>query len=283
MRLERAGEQYVRADPLTRRLWDYLQENHLLGPGEVATVSRFIIDAETYQEITPALASMAISLLRHCLTVPNLKFTFNIMADPEKWEPMTLAANFFKPVRDLAFHSGGRSMGVFMQDWRDESPAAWLEHIAPERRWHNERRKTDAEPAGAAPAQEAQALLEGRDEFAKGVRHALKHFHVPDMLAKNPLLNSALVTGRTGAKADSDSKVRSLQAVIAEVVKFLGTVPKRVPLYQALRYTYLEPKGSQERVTEWLDLPFSTYRGHLRAGIEVLTDVLWRKDVEARG
>lgn len=38
----------------------------------------------------------------------------------------------------------------------------------------------------------------------------------------------------------------------------------------------------EERVAEWLDLPFSTYRGHLRAGIDILTEILWRKDVEAR-
>ena len=116
--------------------------------------------------------------------------------------------------------------------------------------------------------QDEQQLLEQRNEFANAVRHALKNFHVPDVLALNPLVNSAVVAKYIGEKADIDSKTRALQAAITEVIEFLGTVPKRERLYQALRYTYLDPQGSQERVAEWLDLPFSTYRGHLRGGIK---------------
>lgn len=282
VRLDRSIEEQVLVDPVTRLVWEYLQEENLLGPADVATVTRFVVDAETYQQITPNMASMAVSLLRHCLTVPNLKFTFNIMADPERWEPFALASGFFKRARDLVVNSGRRPKGVFVQDWRHESPAAWIARVAPEQHWREGRGEEGTAHAGLAPDRDEQELLAGRDTFAKAVRDALKHFHVPDRLAKNPLLNSALVARRAGDRADSDSKARALQAVITEVVEFLGTVPKRAHLYQALRYTYLEPQGSQEWVAEWLDLPFSTYRGHLRAGIDVLTDILWRKDVEAR-
>lgn len=296
VRLDRRTESRARADPLTRAIWDYLERNNLLGSSDVATVTRFVVDAETYQDVSPRIASMALTLLRHCLAVPNLKFTFNIMARPEVWEPFARASGFFQPVRELQFVVGGRRMGVFMQDWRWETPAMWLARIAPEHREGQgqaglgvpgARSKGGTEPRlGDAPAEVGvvgdEELLNQRQAFAGAVRHALKNFHVPDALADNPLVDSALVLKATGARATSDRKARALQAAITEVVEFLGTVPKREKLYQALRYTYLEPQGSQEKVAEWLDLPFSTYRGHLRVGIGVLTDILWRKDTEAR-
>ena len=98
----------------------------------------------------------------------------------------------------------------------------------------------------------------------------------------NPLVNSALVAKAVPAGADRETKARALQAAVREVVELLGTAPKRKKLYQALRHTYLEPKGTQEQVAEWLELPFSTYRGHLRAGTNVVIDILWQKEVEAR-
>ena len=55
-------------------------------------------------------------------------------------------------------------------------------------------------------------------------------------------------------------------------------MPTRERFYRALHYTYLEPQGSQEQTAEYLDLPFSTYRGHLRAGINALTDLLWLRE-----
>jgi len=275
-RLDHASEAAILKDPVTRTIWEYLLAKDLLQPSDVATVSRFVIDAEAYQDITPNIASMALLLLRHCLTVPNLKFTLNILAQPEVWEPFATASGFFQPLKDLQFEVGEYKMGVFMQDWRHETPQMWLSRISPRHEL-----KQDRKPLPAL--KDEQQLLEQRNEFTKAVRHALKNFHVPDVLALNPLVNSAVVAKYIGGdNADFEGRTRALQAAITEVIEFIGTVPKRERLYQALRYTYLDPQGSQERVAEWLDLPFSTYRGHLRSGIDVLTDILWRKDVEAR-
>lgn len=275
-RLERKSDAEIRQDPLTRKIWEYLHWKGLLEPDDVATVNRFIVDAEAYQEITPPIASLAITLLRHCLTVPNLRFTFYITAQPQVWEPFAAASGFFRLLRDLRIQVGNDRMGILMQDWRHETPWMGLARICPRQAQHH-----DAD--GPVPAGQGEhQFLEERDEFDRSVRHALKNFHVPDALALNPLVDSAFVGKYIGQEPDTDGKVRALQTAIAEVVEFLGTVPKREKLYRALRYTYLEPQGNQEHVAEWLNLPFSTYRGHLRAGIDVLTDILWRKDIDAR-
>src|SRR5690606_38950501 len=122
----------------------------------------------------------------------------------------------------------------FVQDSRHESPAAWIARVAPEQHWREGRGEEGTAHAGLAPDRDDQELLAGRDTFAKAVRDALKHFHVPDRLAKNPLLNSALVARRAGDRADSDSKARALQAVFCQdhplFTPLLGTLTlNRVP------------------------------------------------------
>jgi hypothetical protein len=51
-----------------------------------------------------------------------------------------------------------------------------------------------------------------------------------------------------------------------------------VKLQRALYHTYLEPAGSQDQVAELLDLPFSTYRDHLKAGIQLVGEILWQRE-----
>jgi hypothetical protein len=41
--------------------------------------------------------------------------------------------------------------------------------------------------------------------------------------------------------------------------------------------TYLQPAGSQQRAADRLNLPMSTYRRHLGAGVERLTELLWQR------
>lgn len=274
--LDQSSEADTHRDPTIRAIWEYLQKKSLLKPGDVAAVTRFIVDNETYQTVSPRTASFIVTLLRHWLTMPNLKFAFNILADPEVWEPHALSSDFFKPEEELQFKHGERTMGVFMQDWREEPPSAWLARIA------SLPQQTGLTFPEQMPSTNIEhQLLEQRHEFTTAVRDALKNLHVPDVLALNPLVNSRLVKKAVEEKADSDSKVQALQSSIIDVIEFLGTVPARKKLYRALRFTYMEPKGTQEQVAEWLELPFSTYRGHLRAGINVLADILWRKDKEA--
>jgi hypothetical protein len=42
--------------------------------------------------------------------------------------------------------------------------------------------------------------------------------------------------------------------------------------------TYIQPAPTQEIAAELLDLPFSTYRRHLQAGIARVAALLWSRD-----
>ncbi|NJL21123.1 MAG: hypothetical protein HC895_10360 [Leptolyngbyaceae cyanobacterium SM1_3_5] len=37
----------------------------------------------------------------------------------------------------------------------------------------------------------------------------------------------------------------------------------------------MQPAATQEKAAELLDLPFSTFRRHLKAGITRVTEILW--------
>jgi len=50
-------------------------------------------------------------------------------------------------------------------------------------------------------------------------------------------------------------------------------------LYRALYHTYLRPRPRKSRRAELLDLPFSTFRRHLKAGIIRVAESLWQKEL----
>ena len=55
--------------------------------------------------------------------------------------------------------------------------------------------------------------------------------------------------------------------------------PKDLKYYRAVYHTFVQPAATQEVAAELLDLPFSTYRRHLKAGIARVTDLLWQREI----
>lgn len=270
------GSDAIDRDPVAKELWRHLRERRMLEPGCVATVTRFVADAETYQGISPAIAAFAIAMIRHFLGIANLDVSVNLLTNPQDWEPFAVATGFFPRAHDLNFEIAGRKVGAFLQDWRQEPVERWLARL------------DSLEPPGELVVRSgdspstSRAAHDGASLSIQDVRHALKHFHVPDALASNPLVDAAFVREACPPGATVEQRVDALREIIARSVEFLGTSPRRVKLYRALRYTYLEPQGSQERTAELLDLPFSTYRGHLRASIQALTELLWNKEKDCQ-
>jgi hypothetical protein len=70
-----------------------------------------------------------------------------------------------------------------------------------------------------------------------------------------------------------------LRQLLRETAEGLQASPKLAKFYRALYHTYLQPAATQEQAAEVLDLPFSTYRRHLRSGIEELTGRLWLREI----
>jgi hypothetical protein len=52
--------------------------------------------------------------------------------------------------------------------------------------------------------------------------------------------------------------------------------------YRAVHRTYLQPAGTQAPAAELLDLPMSTFRRRLAAGLERLTALLWQEELDVK-
>jgi hypothetical protein len=136
------------------------------------------------------------------------------------------------------------------------------------------------------PARDAavRARIEGsgpveplaRDAFETAVRDALRSWRRPDLLAQNPLAHSRMVT-TTDAHAD---RVEALRTVLGNAVAAMGEDPRESKAHRALTATYLGTAPTQEVAAERLGLPFSTYRRHLGRGLEVLNNLLWRRETQ---
>ncbi|MCB9598871.1 MAG: hypothetical protein H6720_00685 [Sandaracinus sp.] len=49
--------------------------------------------------------------------------------------------------------------------------------------------------------------------------------------------------------------------------------------HAAVKLTYLDPARTQEEAAELSGLSFSTYRRHLAAGVERITEWLWQREL----
>ncbi len=47
----------------------------------------------------------------------------------------------------------------------------------------------------------------------------------------------------------------------------------------AVYHPYLQPAPTQEQAAELLDVPFSTYRQHLKSGWQRIAEMLWQAEV----
>jgi len=89
----------------------------------------------------------------------------------------------------------------------------------------------------------------------------------------------AVAAQRLSASPQPAARVDALRALLNDSASALQANPRDEKLFRALDRTYFHPAPTQEAAAELLDLPFSTYRRHLTAGIQRLTEMLWHKEI----
>ena len=268
VRLEAATLTDRETDPAMSAVWPLLAHN-LLRSGETASYFRFWMARETYQSVSPEHTRLVLNMMQHYLVTPGLALSFVVLADPEFWRPAFEYADMARfPAAD--FTVGDRRYGVYGHDWRTTPPSAWLALMA-------ERELNMGAPPSRPMAEPLIVLSDA--SFATAVRDALRDFTDTAALTANPLLRSRLVLGQTGSDAAPMARVAALRKLLRETAEGLQESPRLVKFYRALYHTYLQPAATQEQAAEVLDLPFSTYRRHLRSGIEELTARLWLREI----
>jgi hypothetical protein len=176
-------------------------------------------------------------------------------------------------IQQADFEVGGRRYGVYGHDWRVLPPKAWQELLA--------RREIAASAQAVSPSQMSEPLVVlSQPEFAGAVQDALRKFSRPDTLQDNPLLHSRAVVERVTAKASRAERIAALKNLVKEAAESLQSSPREAKYYQALYHTHLDPAPTQEHAAEILNVPFSTFRRHLKAGVTRVADILWHQEID---
>lgn len=273
VRLDHANAKQIGNDPATSAALKFLHKNAPLRPGEAATLFRFWMGRDTYQNVAPAQSVIFVNAVRHYLSTPGLAYTFFPTAEPDFWKDVLNYADLHR-IPEADYEVSGKRYGVYGHDWRVVPPLQWLTLLA--------ERETAQSPQMVAPPPTTTTLIVlSRAEFDSALHDALRDFSRPHRLRENPLLRSRMVVERTGANAGSDERMNALQALLREAVEMPQVSPREAKLYRAVQFTYLKPAMTQEQAAEALDVPFSTYRRHLKAGMIRVVDLLWQKEIGA--
>lgn len=266
--LHEATADALAADPATRAAWQYLQIHCPLRSGEGAMLYRCWMADRTYQSVSPTQSLIFIHALQQLRYLPGMAFTFVACAQPEKWSPLFAYADFAR-LAAADFEVDGRSYGVYGHDWRVVSPAAWQALLV--------QRETAPLTQTVSQPTEPPVIL-SQPEFVKAVQDALRYFARPDALHENPLLRSRVIVEQAATR-DYSQRIATLQASVQQATEALQASPRDEKLYRVLYCTYLRPASTQEQAAELLDLPFSTYRRHLKAGVTRVANILWQQEI----
>jgi len=115
-------------------------------------------------------------------------------------------------------------------------------------------------------------------EFQDAVKGALRSYARADLLAANPLLNTALM-----ARPDSPGGTPDLlRSLLREAAEFLFVSARDQRLRRVIELSYFHPEPKQEAAAQKLGMSFSTYRRSLIAATERVTEWLWQKEQRLR-
>lgn len=257
-------------DPATIAALRYLKAQAPLRPGERATLFRFWMDGEAYQGVSAIQSLIFVNAVRHYLTTPNLAITLFPVADVNFWAGVFGYASLDR-IPSADFTVGGRRYGVYGHDWRIMPPVAWLALLA--------ERETGLLSDVPPPTPRRSLTVLSKEEFSEAVREALRGWNQMERQAANPLINSRLTAERAHPEDGNLARAEYLQAIFEESLAALARVPRAEKAYRAIYYTYIQPAPTQEQAAELLDLPFSTYRRHLKTGLEWLIARLWGLEI----
>lgn len=256
-------------DPGVAAAWEVMSRRPLRS-GETAILFRFWMAADSYQSVSPEQSRLFLNMVQDYLVTPGLANSFLPVAEPAFWRAMFDYADLER-LPDADFTVGGRHYGVYGHDWRVRPPIAWLELMAA-------REMDQSSPDQRARAAGEQLIVLSEAGFATAVRDALRDFTDAVALTTNPLVHSRFVLAAGGGDSPA-ARVAALRKTLRETAESLQETPKLGKYYRAVFHTYFQPAMTQEQAAEVIDLPFSTYRRHLRSGIEEMTARLWAREI----
>ncbi|TDO29816.1 hypothetical protein EV643_14414 [Kribbella sp. VKM Ac-2527] len=264
--LTRADEAELSADPGALAAMRYARANVRSRPGDVLTQLRFCLDRDAYQDASPTVNIGPVLSIQHWLRTPRLAADFLTFHEPARRDEF-FAFYEIPRAEGADFEIGGRSYGLFVRDFRRLPLDDWLRVMFD--------RDLAGDPGPAQPPPDAVPVLLSQPEFARAVREALRDLRHPETLARNSLVRSPLVLANAAGREPADV----LATLVRRAVERLEDEGRDQKLYRVLDRTYVRPAATQEQAAEVLDLPLSTYKRHLKRGIDRVVADLWHKEL----
>ena len=264
----------LKVDRVVLRTWQYLQSHAPLRPNEKALFFRFWMDNQNYQGVSSTQSRIFINIVQQCLNTQGVAYTFLSCAEPDFWQPIFSYVDLQR-ISDLDFKVDSRQHGIFAHDWRVMPSKAWLSLLA--------ERESSITSDSIPPPKIEPLIVLSEAEFAAAIHDALRSYANSKSLLGNPLLRSRLVMSKVPKDGDPLKGMETLRDLLRDAIESLQSTPRDAKLHRVLYRTYLNPAQSQEMASEILDLPFSTYRRHLKAGIGRVIEALWQQEVNGNG
>lgn len=248
-------------DPIVGAAWSHVRATAPLRPGEHMALARFHVHPPLYQRTSAPMDLMHWRGLGEIFRGDRLAWTFVVKRDDGHWDKYM--RHFAMPPVGPRPRVGQHTYVLFGHDWRAQPVGPWLEERSNAILSRN--------PATRKPprARKQELVVLSRPEFDTAVRDALRTLRRPGVLADNPLNRSRLVTERA----------TTLPELLDSAIDLLREGRSGDKHHRALTITYLAGTPTQEAAAERLGLPFSTYRRHLTSGVDRLTDILWRSEL----
>lgn len=248
------SEAQAQTDPIVATAWAHAHAKAPLRPGEHLAVYRSWVREHNFR-MSPVMNLIQWRAVGWFLRSERLAWSFvAVRSDDRSLE--------YYDMRDLGHHAWEGDVEYLLpaHDWRAVPARVWLDRLL---------------SAGAqqTPAEHGpdRAVL-SQEEFTDAIRKALRHLSKHGELAANPLTRSRLLAGRP-------DPARALRELLEESIRDLGRDPRAGKPHRALDITYLRGAPTQEAAAERLGLSFSTYRRHLIAGIERISEDLWNREL----
>lgn len=258
-------------DSAIAQIKNYAAKQLTLRKGEVCTVFRYWMSAESYQQVSRLQSSIFLTLVQYYLTTPALAVHFLGCAQPKFWEQLLNYADLYHvPELDIKNEKG--DFGFYMHDWRQVPPAAWLDLLG--------QREVGEKVEARQAEQKLQIVVLSEDEFATSVYDALKDYHTDKKVLSNPLLRSRFVMNAANNDTDPQILLAALRDCLADATDKIKSSPRDEKLHRVMFRTFFNPVGSQEAVADYLNIPFSTYRRYLRKAVNMVTETLWALEIE---
>jgi hypothetical protein len=252
------SEAEAHADPVVATAWANAHAHAPLRPGEHLAVYRSWV-RKHHCGASPVMDLIQWRAVGWFVRSERLAWSFVAVRSDDRSRKFY---DRYYDMRDLGDHAWEGDVEYLLpaHDWRAVPAQVWLDRLL---------------SAGAqqAPVEhEPDRAVLSQEEFTDAIRKALRRLSKPWELAANPLTRSSLLAGRA-------DPAHALRELLEEGIRHLGRDPLAGKPHRALDVTYLRGAPTQEAAAERLGLPFSTYRRHLIAGIERISEDLWNREL----